>query len=273
MAGLEGNAIGIDLGTTYSCVAMWENDHVEIIVNDQGNRTTPSCVAFTETERLVGDSAINQVIRNPTNSIFDAKRLIGRRFNDATFQSDLKLWPFKVTKGPGGKPLIVVTHEGQAKLFADEEISAMVLAKMQEIAEAYLNSTVKNAVITVPAYFNDSQRQATKNAGSIAGLNVMRIIKRNTTTVTLYDNQKSAWFPIYEGESTNTKENNFLGKFVLEGIPPAPKGAAKFDVCFSIDANGILSVSAEDKSTGQRKGITIMSDKDVRNFEGIELVN
>ncbi|CAN6710285.1 unnamed protein product [Malus baccata var. baccata] len=525
MAGKEGHAIGIDLGTTYSCVAVWEHDRVEIIVNDQGNRTTPSCVAFTETERLVGDSAINQIIRNPTNSIFDAKRLIGRRFSDATVQSDLKLWPFKVTEGPGRKPLIVVTHEGQEKQFAAEEISAMVLSKMREIAEAYLNSTVKNAVITVPAYFNDSQRQATKNAGNTAGLNVMRIIneptaaaiaygidrkagwyskrnvmifdlgggtldvslltigdgvfevkatagdthlggedfdnkmvdfcveqfkknhnldvsgnskalrrlknacekakrrlsftsatdieidclyegtdfyttitrakfeqlnmdffnkclepvekclkdanmevssvhdvvlaggssripkvqqllqdafkgkqlcksinpdeaiaygaavqaavlsgngngkledftlldvtplslgvetevnpvmnvviprnssipiKRNTTLVTLYDNQVSVIFPIYEGESTNPKNNNFLGQFMLDGIPPAPKGAAKFDVCFSIDANGILNVSAEDKSTGQRKGITIMSDKDIRSSEGIEAVN
>ncbi|KAB2598236.1 heat shock cognate 70 kDa protein-like [Pyrus ussuriensis x Pyrus communis] len=528
MAGKEGHAIGIDLGTTYSCVAVWEHDRVEIIVNDQGNRTTPSCVAFTETERFVGDSAINQIIRNPTNSIFDAKRLIGRRFSDATVQSDLKLWPFKVTEGPGGKPLIVVTHEGQEKHFAAEEISAMVLSKMREIAEAYLNSTVKNAVITVPAYFNDSQRQATKNAGNTAGLNVMRIIneptaaaiaygidrkagwyckrnvmifdlgggtldvslltigdgvfevkatagdthlggedfdnkmvdfcveqfkkkhnldvsgnskalrrlrnacekakrrlsftsatdieidclyegtdfyttitrakfeqlnidffnkclepiekclkdanmevssvhdvvlaggssripkvqqllqdvfkgkqlcksinpdeaiaygaavqaavlsgngneklqeftlldvmplslgvqtvedycatfmtvviprnsripiQRNTTIVTRYDNQVSVNFPIYEGESTNTKNNNFLGQFRLEGIPPAPKGAAKFDVCFSIDANGILNVTAEDKSTGQRKGITIMSDKDIRSSEGIEGVN
>ncbi|CAN6568777.1 unnamed protein product [Malus baccata var. baccata] len=519
MAGEEGHAIGIDLGQ------LWEHDHVEIIVNDQGNRTTPSCVAFTETERLVGDSAINQIIRNPTNSIFDAKRLIGRRFNDATVQSDLKLWPFKVTEGPGGKPLIVVTNEGQEKQFAAEEISAMVLAKMREIAEAYLNSTVKNAVITVPAYFNDSQRQATKNAGNTAGLNVMRIIneptaaaiaygidkkagwyskrnvmifdlgggtldvslltigdgvfevkatagdthlggedfdnkmvdfcveqfkkkhnldvsgnskalrrlrsacekakrrlsftsatdieidclyegtdfyttitrakfeqlnmdffnkclepvekclkdsnmevssvhdvvlacgssripkvqqllqdvfkgkqlcksinpdeaiaygaavqaavlsgngngklqdftlldvtplslgvetqgkhvmtvviprnssipiKRSITLVTLYDNQASVELPIYEGESTNTKNNNFLGQFVLEGIPPAPKGAAQLDVCFSIDANGILNVSAEDKSAGQRKGITIMSDKDIRSSEGIEAVN
>ncbi|KAM1162266.1 hypothetical protein PS2_001271 [Malus domestica] len=528
MAGKEGHAIGIDLGTTYSCVAVWEHERVEIIVNDQGNRTTPSCVAFTETERFVGDSAINQIIRNPTNSIFDAKRLIGRRFSDATVQSDSKLWPFKVTEGPGGKPFIVVTHEGQEKQFAAEEISAMVLSKMREIAEAYLNSTVKNAVITVPAYFNDSQRRATKNAGNTAGLNVMRIIneptaaaiaygidrkagwyskrnvmifdlgggtldvslltigdgvfevkatagdthlggedfdnkmvdfcveqfkkkhnldvsgnskalrrlrdacekakrrlsftsatdieidclyegtdfyttitrakfeqlnmdffnkclepvekclkdanmevssvhdvvlaggssripkvqqllqdvfggkqlrksinpdeaiaygaavqaavlsgngnvklhnfnlldvtplslgvqtkedycetfmwvviqrnnsipiKRKTTLQTRYDNQVFVNFAIYEGESTNTKNNNFLGQFVLEGIPPAPKGAAKFDVCFSIDDNGILSVSAEDKSTGQRKGITILSDKDIRNFEGIEVLN
>ncbi|KAM1053860.1 hypothetical protein ACFX2I_001275 [Malus domestica] len=529
MAGEEGHAIGIDLGTTYSCVAVWEHDRVEIIVNDQGNRTTPSCVAFTETERLVGDSAINQIIRNPTNSIFDAKRLIGRRFNDATVQSDLKLWPFRVTEGPGGKPLIVVTHEGQEKQFAAEEISAMVLVKMREIAEAYLNSTVKNAVITVPAYFNDSQRQATKNAGNTAGLNVMRIIneptaaaiaygidkkagwysKRNVmifdlgggtldvslltigdgvfevkatagdthlggedfdnkmvdfcveqfkknhnldvsgnskalrrlrnacekakrrlsftsatdieidclyegtdfyTTITrakfeqlnmdffnkcmepvekclkdanmevssvhdvvlaggssripkvqellqdvfkgkqlcksinpdeaiaygaavqaavlsgngteklqdftlldvtplslgiesqergssklfmniviprnsripvmkkkfvttVSDNQVSVDFPVYEGESSIAKNNNFLAEFTLDGIPPAPQGVPLFEVCFNIDANGILNVSAEDQSTGQKKGITIKSDSDIRNFEGIEKVN
>ncbi|KAM1819689.1 hypothetical protein ACFX15_001245 [Malus domestica] len=529
MAGKEGHAIGIDLGTTYSCVAVWEHERVEIIVNDQGNRTTPSCVAFTETERFVGDSAINQIIRNPTNSIFDAKRLIGRRFSDATVQSDSKLWPFKVTEGPGGKPFIVVTHEGQEKQFAAEEISAMVLSKMREIAEAYLNSTVKNAVITVPAYFNDSQRQATKNAGNTAGLNVMRIIneptaaaiaygidrkagwysKRNvmifdlgggtldvslltigdgvfevkatagdthlggedfdnkmvdfcveqfkkkhnldvsgnskalrrlrnacekakrrlsftsatdieidclyegtdfyttitrakfeqlnmdffnkclepvekclkdanmevssvhdvvlaggssripkvqqllqdvfkgkqlcksinpdeaiaygaaveaavlsgngngklqdftlldvtplslgiesqecdssklymnvviprnsripvmqkTSVTTVYDNQVSVGFPVYEGESSIAKNNNFLGKFTIDGIPPAPEGVPSFEVCFNIDANGILNVSAEDKSTGQKKGITIKSDSDIRNFEGIEKVN
>ncbi|XP_070675026.1 heat shock cognate 70 kDa protein-like isoform X2 [Malus domestica] len=195
MAGKEGHAIGIDLGTTYSCVAVWEHERVEIIVNDQGNRTTPSCVAFTETERFVGDSAINQSIRNPTNSIFDAKRLIGRRFSDATVQSDLKLWPFKATEGPGGKPLIVVTHDGQEKQFAAEEISAMVLSKMREIAEAYLNSTVKNAVITVPAYFNDSQRQATKNAGNTAGLNVMRIINEPTAAAIAYGiDRKAGWY-------------------------------------------------------------------------------
>ncbi|XP_070674990.1 heat shock cognate 70 kDa protein-like isoform X1 [Malus domestica] len=478
MAGKEGHAIGIDLGTTYSCVAVWEHERVEIIVNDQGNRTTPSCVAFTETERFVGDSAINQIIRNPTNSIF--------------------------------------------------EISAMVLSKMREIAEAYLNSTVKNAVITVPAYFNDSQRQATKNAGNAAGLNVMSIIneptaaaiaygidrkagwysKRNvmifdlgggtldvslltigdgvfevkatagdthlggedfdnkmvdfcveqfkkkhnldvsgnskalrrlrdacekakrrlsftsatdieidclyegtdfyttitrakfeqlnmdffnkcmepvekclkdanmevssvhdvvlaggssripkvqellqdvfkgkqlcksinpdeaiaygaavqaavlsgngngklqdftedvtplslgfeclergssklfmniviprnsripvmkkTSVTTVYDNQDLVDFAVYEGESCIAKNNNFLAKFTLDGIPPAPKNVPSFEVCFNIDANGILNVSAEDKSTGQKKGITIKSDSDIRNFEGIEKVN
>ncbi|XP_048424249.1 heat shock 70 kDa protein 18-like [Pyrus x bretschneideri] len=149
--------IGIDLGTTYSCVGVWQHDRVEIIANDQGNRTTPSHVAFTDTERLIGDAAKNQVAMNPINAVFDAKRLIGRRISDASVQSDMKLWPFKVTSGPGDKPMIGVSYKGEDKLFAAEEISSMVLIKMREIAEAYLGSTIKNAVVTVPAYFNDSQ--------------------------------------------------------------------------------------------------------------------
>ncbi|CAL2242752.1 unnamed protein product [Prunus armeniaca] len=523
MAGEDkaGHAIGIDLGTTYSCVAVWQHDHVEVIMNDQGNRTTPSYVAFTDTERFIGDAAFNQVIKNPTNTIFDAKRLIGRRFSDECVQNDMKHWPFKVIKGPADKPAIVVTHKGVEKQFDAEEISSMVLVKMREIAEAYLGSTVKNSVITVPAYFNRSQRQATKNAGATAGLNVMRIINEPTAAAiaygldrksgwysernvmifdfgggtldvslltiadtvfevratsgdthlgggdldnrmvnycveqfkrkhnvdisgnpralvrlrnasekakrrlsfmsetdididclnqgidfcltltrakfeqlnmdffekcmqpvekclkdanmdrssihdvvlaggssripkvqqllqdvfkgkelckginpdeavaygaavqatvlsgrnsigklqdytlldvtplslgvetdnepimsvviprntripvkkkggftTLFDNQTSVCFAIYEGESTRTMNNNFLGAFDLNDIPPAPQGVPKFDVCFHIDANGIMSVSAEDKSTGQKKGITFYSDR--RNSEGIE---
>ncbi|KAM5573590.1 hypothetical protein ABKV19_013231 [Rosa sericea] len=509
---MAGQAIGIDLGTTYSCVAVWHNDHVEIIVNDQGNRTTPSYVAFNDTERLVGDAAFNQVIKNPINSVFDAKRLIGRMFSDDSVQSDMKLWPFKVIEGVADKPMIVVSHEGQERQFAAEEISSMVLAKMREIAEEFLNSTVKNAVITVPAHFSDSQRQATRNAGEFAGLKVMRIIneptaaaiayglqnkagcynkryvmifdlgggtldvslltissgvfevkatagdthlggedfdnrmvdfcaaefkrkhdldvsgnsralrrlrnacekakrrlsftssvdveidcldqgidlyitisrakfeqlnmdffnkcmepvekcirdanmdisqiddvvlaggssripkvqqllqdvfkekklcksinpdeaiaygaavqaailsgngneklqdfnlldvtpmslgvlvkterimhfviprntripvKKNTTICTRYDNQSVVAFPIFEGENKSALNNNLLGTFSLVDIPPAPKGYS-FDVCFEIDENGILSVSAEDKSTGQKKGITIASDR------------
>ncbi|ONI24321.1 hypothetical protein PRUPE_2G234200 [Prunus persica] len=517
-----GHAIGIDLGTTYSCVAVWQHDNIEVIVNDQGNRTTPSYVAFTNTERLIVDAAYNLVIRNPTNTIFDAKRLIGRRFSDECVQNDMKHWPFKVIQGPDDKPKIVVTHMGVEKQFSAEEISSLVLVKMREIAEAYLGSTVKNAVITVPAYFNDSQRQATKNAGASAGLNVMRIIneptaaaiaygldrksgwysKRNVmifdfgggtldvslltiadsvfevratsgdthlgggdldnrmvnycvkqfnrkhkvdisgnskalmrlrnacekakrrlsfmsetdidididcldrgvdfclnitrakfeqlnmdffekcmepvekclkdatmdvssihdvvlaggssripkvqqllrdlfvgkelckginpdeavaygaafqATVlsgrysigklqgytlldvtplslgvetrgecimsvviprntripvkkegftTFFDNQDVVRFAIYEGESTRTMHSNFLGAFNLNDIPPAPQGVPNFDVCFHIDANGIMSVSAEDKSTGQKKGITFNSDR--RTSEGIE---
>ncbi|XP_024176979.1 heat shock cognate 70 kDa protein-like [Rosa chinensis] len=511
MAGKEVHAIGIDLGTKYSCVGVWkhDNNNVDIIVNDQGNRTTPSCVAFTDTELLVGEAAFNQVIRNPDKCIFDAKRLIGRKFSDKSVQSDKKLRPFKLVEGPDDKPMILVTHKGKEKQCAAEEISSMVLAKMREIAEVYLGSTVKNAVITVPAYFNNSQREATKKAGISAGLNVMRIIneptaaaiaygldkkagwyskrnvlifdlgggtldvslltigdsvfevkatagdthlggedfdtkmvnycvekfkrkhnldvsgnirtlrrlknacekakrrlsfttttdieieclhqgidfyvtftrskfeqlnmdfftkcmepvqkcledakmdtdsvddivlaggssripkvqqllqnvfkgkelcksihpdeaiaygaavqaavlsghgngklqdftlldvtplslgvdcredhymsvviprnskipiKKNSAFTTFYHNQTEAPFHVYEGESETTINNNFLGQFMLEGIPPAPKGVPKFDVCFEIDANGILKVSAEDKSTGQKKEITI----------------
>ena len=179
-------AVGIDLGTTYSCVGVWKNDGVEIIANDQGNRTTPSYVAFTDTERLIGDAAKNQVARNPENTVFDAKRLIGRKFGDPIVQSDAKLWPFKVTGGTADKPIIHVTYQGEEKKFHAEEVSSMVLTKMKETAEAYLGGSVKDAVVTVPAYFNDSQRQATKDAGAIAGLNVLRIINEPTAAAIAY---------------------------------------------------------------------------------------
>ena len=178
-------AIGIDLGTTYSCVGVFMHGKVEIIANDQGNRTTPSYVAFTDSERLIGDAAKNQVALNPTNTVFDAKRLIGRRFEDAPVQADMKHWPFKVISD-GGKPKIQVDYKGESKTFFPEEISAMVLVKMKETAEAFLGKTVKDAVVTVPAYFNDSQRQATKDAGTIAGLNVLRIINEPTAAAIAY---------------------------------------------------------------------------------------
>ncbi|XP_054167515.1 heat shock cognate 71 kDa protein-like [Oppia nitens] len=178
-------AIGIDLGTTYSCVGVFQNGKVEIIANDQGNRTTPSYVAFTDTERLIGDAAKNQVAMNPTNTVFDAKRLIGRRFDDSAVQSDMKHWSFEVIQ-ECGKPKIKVEYKGEIKTFSPEEISSMVLVKMKEVAEAYLGSQVTNAVITVPAYFNDSQRQATKDAGTISGLNVLRIINEPTAAAIAY---------------------------------------------------------------------------------------
>ncbi|AWU76143.1 heat shock protein SSA2 [Pichia kudriavzevii] len=178
-------AVGIDLGTTYSCVAHFANDRVDIIANDQGNRTTPSYVAFTDTERLIGDAAKNQAAMNPHNTVFDAKRLIGRKFVDPEVQTDMKHFPFKIVDD-AGKPKIQVEYKGETKVFTPEEISSMVLGKMKEIAEAYLGCKVNDAVVTVPAYFNDSQRQATKDAGAIAGLNVLRIINEPTAAAIAY---------------------------------------------------------------------------------------
>lgn len=179
------HAIGIDLGTTYSCVGVFRNNAVEVIANDQGNRTTPSFVAFNDSERLIGDPAKNQAALNPVNTVFDAKRLIGRKFDDPVLQSDMKHWPFVVTS-QDGRPVVEVTFMGATKHFFPEEISAMVLLKMKDIAEQHLGTTVTKAVVTVPAYFNDSQRQATKDAGRIAGLEVLRIINEPTAAAIAY---------------------------------------------------------------------------------------
>ncbi|GBB86549.1 hypothetical protein RclHR1_12980002 [Rhizophagus clarus] len=185
-------AIGIDLGTSYSCVGVWQNDRVEIIANDQGNRTTPSYVAFTRTVILIGEAAKNQASMNPYNTVFGVHRLIGRNFNDQNVQSDMKHWPFKVTN-KNGKPVINVEYKGKSKDFTPEEILSMIFVKMKETAEAFLGTPVKNAVITVPAYFYDSQRQAIKDAGLIAGLNILRIIAGSAATAIAYGlNKKSA---------------------------------------------------------------------------------
>ena len=180
-------AIGIDLGTTYSCVGVWQNGKVDIVPNDMGERTTPSYVAFTDTERLVGDGAKSQITRNPTNTVFDAKRLIGRKFEDREVQDDMRLWPFKVIKDEkSDRPQIVVKYQKQEKKFFAEEISAMVLQKLKQTATDFLGKEVKDAIVTVPAYFNDSQRQATKDAGTISGLNVLRIINEPTAAAIAY---------------------------------------------------------------------------------------
>ncbi|KAJ0793221.1 putative Heat shock protein 70 family [Helianthus annuus] len=178
--------IGIDLGTTYSCVAAWfdQHDRVEILPNEQGNTITPSCVAFNETELLVGEGAKNQITRNPNNTVFDVKRIMGSRFSNIKLQKDIESWPFKVIEGSNDKPMIVLEHMGVNKEFSAEEISSMILKNLKE---AYLGTTVIDAVITVPAYFSDRQRQATKDAGTLAGLNVMRLINEPTSAAIAYE--------------------------------------------------------------------------------------
>ena len=217
-------SIGIDLGTTYSCVGIWQNDRVEIIANDQGNRTTPSYVAFTDNERLIGDAAKNQVALNPSNTVFDAKRLIGRSFSDKTVQDDIKHWPFKVIKGTDDKPIIQVSYLGEEKSFTPEEISAMVLQKMKNIAEEYIGKPVTSAVVTVPAYFNNEQRQATKDAGTIAGLRINRIINEPTAAAIAYGLDKQS-----------SRETNVL-IFDL--------GGGTFDVSLLTIEDGIFEVKA-----------------------------
>jgi len=220
----KGPAIGIDLGTTYSCVGVWRNGKTEIIANNQGNRTTPSYVAFTEHERLVGEAAKNQASSNPKNTVFDAKRLIGRNFDDKAVQADMKTWPFKVVN-ENNKPVIEVMYREETKRFKPEEISSMVLSKMRETAEDYLGEPVKSAVITVPAYFNDSQRKATQDAGRIAGLNVLRIINEPTAAAISYGLEKM----------TSAAETNVL-IFDL--------GGGTFDVSLLTIEDGVFEVKA-----------------------------
>lgn len=223
-----GTVIGIDLGTTYSCVGVFKNGRVEIIANDQGNRITPSYVAFTpEGERLIGDGAKNQLTTNPENTIFDAKRLIGRTWDDKSVQKDLEFFPFQLIE-KNKKPHVRVNVKGEHKTFAAEEISAMVLSKMKEIAEAYLGKKVTHAVVTVPAYFNDAQRQATKDAGTIAGLTVMRIINEPTAAAIAYGLDKK------EGE---------------KNILVFDLGGGTFDVSLLTIDNGVFEVVATNGDT------------------------
>ena len=216
--------IGIDLGTTYSAVAVMKNNNVEIIANDQGNRTMPSYVAFNDTERLIGEAAKNQAAVNAENTIFDAKRLIGKKYNDSQVQSDMKLWPFTVKEGGGGKCVLEATFKNEVKSFHPEEISSMILSKLKDTAEEYLGEKVTDAVVTVPAYFNDSQRQATKDAGAIAGLNILRIINEPTAAAIAY------------GLDANNKTEKTVLIFDL--------GGGTFDVSLLSIDDGIFEVKA-----------------------------
>jgi heat shock protein 5 len=219
--------VGIDLGTTYSCVGVYKNGKVEIIANDQGNRITPSWVAFTDEERLVGDAAKNQAAINPENTVFDVKRLIGRKYGDTTVQHDKKLLPYKIVDNQG-KPYVEVLFKKEKKTYSPEEVSAMVLTKMKEVAEAFLGKEIKNAVVTVPAYFNDAQRQATKDAGTISGLNVLRIINEPTAAAIAY------------GLDNKGGEKNIL-VFDL--------GGGTFDVSLLTIDNGVFEVIATNGDT------------------------
>lgn len=246
-----GPAVGIDLGTTYSCVGVWKGGNVEIIPNDIGERTTPSYVSFSDTERLIGAAAKNQAARNAENTVFDAKRLIGRKFDERVVQNDMKLWPFKVVKGTQDRPQIEVAYKGETKRFFAEEVSSMVLVKMKETAEAFLGKNVNKAVITVPAYFNDAQRQATKDAGRIAGLEVLRIINEPTAAAIAYGLDKS----VKDGQ-----EKNVL-IFDL--------GGGTFDVSLLTIDDGVFEVKATagDTHLGGEDFDNVLVDHFVKEFK------
>merc|ERR1712198_279638 len=246
----KATAVGIDLGTTYSCVGVFRHGKVEIIANDQGNRTTPSYVAFTDTERLIGDAAKNQVAMNPNNTVFDAKETYRRKFDDPTVEQDKKHWPFKVVND-SSKPKIVVEYKYEQKTFSAEEISSMVLVKMKEIAESYLGKPIKDAVITVPAYFNDSQRQATKDAGAIAGMTVLRIINEPTAAAIAYGLDKKK------------------GKGAESNILIFDLGGGTFDVSILTIEDGIFEVksTAGDTHLGGEDFDNRMVDHFVKEFQ------
>ncbi|XP_063615982.1 heat shock 70 kDa protein-like [Penaeus indicus] len=245
--------IGIDLGTTYSCVAVFQNGTVEVIANDQGNRTTPSYVAFNDKERLIGEAAKNQAGTNPTNTVYDVKRIVGLKNDDPNVVEEIKNWPFEVISGEGDKPMISVTYRGEPKSYSPEQISSMVLSKMKETAEAYLGTAVKRAVITVPAYFNDSQRQATKDAGTIAGFKVERIINEPTAAAVAYGLNT-----IKKNGSSSNNSN------VEKNILVFDFGGGTFDVSILTMAEEVIEVKATAGNT--HLGGEDLDDKLVEHF-------
>jgi len=255
--------IGIDLGTTYSCVAVFQNGTVEVIANDQGNRTTPSYVAFNDKERLIGEAAKNQAGTNPTNTVYDIKRIIGLKNDDPNVIEEMKNWPFEVINGEDDKPRISVTYRGEPKSYSPEQISSMVLSKMKETAEAYLGTAVKRAIITVPAYFNDSQRQATKDAGTIAGLKVERIINEPTAAAVAYglsvikkNNSSSS--------SSSSNNNNNADISEEKNILVFDFGGGTFDVSILNMAEEVIEVKATAGDT--HLGGEDIDDKLVEHF-------
>eukprot|EP01068_Selenidium_serpulae_P009918 Selendium_serpulae@DN5355_c0_g1_i1.p1 len=288
-----GDVVGIDLGTTNSCVSIMDGAAPRVIENTEGSRTTPSVVAFTEDgQRLVGVLAKRQAVTNPGNTVFATKRLIGRRFDDDATKKEQTILPYKIVRAANGDAWV----EAHGKTYSPSQIGAFVLGKMKETAEAFLGRSVRQAVITVPAYFNDSQRQATKDAGKIAGLEVLRMINEPTAAAIAFGldkgDQKIAVFDlgggtfdvsildilggVFEVKATNGDtslggedfdqvvlqhlvDNKLLGDFELSGIPPAPRGVPQIEVTFDIDASGIMNVSARDQTTGRQQQVTIKS--------------